>query len=235
MPLASPISARWHAPPILVRGQASVVAVELERDGAALSGTVAGTLAVYDAEGAQVATAAAAFSGGVLSATVDAADTTGRDYSGDWMVVFTWTLNSAAQQPLAHAAVLAATDLACPIGTTDLTQETSQIATLAGGVANLQPFVSEAYRDLLNDLYAADCPYWKLRSTSTLRKYLKAAAAMKAFDSFAAAHRNGVAYDRVARRLEASLPALFAALRARIDADEENAVSYRASPVEVSG
>ena len=125
----TPYSARWRGPSLIEKGKAWTVAVDVEHGGSAPTITAA-TFSLWKPGGENAVNAATAvISSGNVSYQVPAATTTDEAYGMGWVVRFDCTIGGVVFPFYNDAAVVAA-HLFPPVGTTDLTNRYSQLATL---------------------------------------------------------------------------------------------------------
>ena len=218
----TPYSARWTGPTLIPRGQDTTVTVDVEHGGSAPT-VSAVTFSLWDSAGNVIVDAASASeSSGTLSYTVTAASTTGETLGQGFLLKFSATIGGDVHDFYNDAALTLAR-LYPPIGTTDLTNRYSRLAALqTTGASDLQKFVTDAWTELTTKFYSEGLPFWRMRTPSTLRKWVTAQALVYALDDLALVLGDGGPYREEARRLEDTLPRLYMQIRSLMDSDEDN-------------
>ena len=233
MAILAPLAVRFVAPHLIIKGASTVLQVDVERSGAAVTMESAKTLTVYKADGTSPAGSpyTATLSGTTLSATIPGSDTSSLTVSGKWMVKWGFEVSSDRVYSPYNAAALCVTDLQCPVGVTDLTDRHTQISTLLSGAAGVQSKITQAWGELLSRMYADETPFWSLRSAGALRPWLIARVRQLCFEDMATAHPTGAIYQAQADRAGELLPDLYNLLKVRMDDDQNNTLTARSVPV----
>lgn len=237
MPASAP-SVRFLAPSLIVRGVDTVITVDIERDGASLTFGASPQLSVYDDTGSEVGSARSMTqAGATLSATISASDTTGKDFSGQYQIAIAYTVTGEQARTAYNAAALCLADLSPPVGVSDLAARYALLSRLQenGGVS-LQGHISQAWGELLTQLYQDEAPFWQIRSSSALRPWLLHRALEIALRDAALPLAPGNPYTTEADRLAAltdttSETGLYRRLQVRLDPGDENILEARSSPV----
>ncbi len=222
MPDGTPYSARWLGPTLLTKGHDTTVTVDIEHGGSAPT-VSAVTFSLFKPNGeAIVDGAVASESGGTLSFTVTSSSLSSESFGQGYLLQFTATI-SGDQHDLYNDAAVCLARLYCPIGTTDLTNRYSRLASLqTTGASDLQKFITDAWTETTARLYSEGLPFWRMRTPSALRPYLIALATVHALDDLSLTLGDGGPYRDEARRIEDTLPRLYNKIRSLMDSDEDN-------------
>lgn len=233
MAILSPLSVRFLAPHMIIKGAATVLQVDVERDGSAVSMESSKTLKVYAADGTSPdgSPYTATLSGTTLSATVPASDTASLTISGKWMIQWIFEVSSDRVYTPYNVAALCVSDLQCPIGVSDLTARHTQMSTLLGSASSVQAKITQAWGELLSRLYADETPFWSLRSAGALRPWMIERSRQLCFEDMATAHQSGAIYQAQADRAGELLADLYKMLKVRMDDDQNNTLTARSVPV----
>ena len=233
MAILSPLAVRFLTPHLIIKGVSTVLQVDIEREGSAVSLESAKTLTVYKADGSSPAGSpyTASLSGTTLSATIPPSDTSSLTVSGKWMVKWGFEVSSDRVYSPTNAAALCVTDLQCPVGVTDLTDRHSQMSTLLAGAAGVQTKITQAWGELLSRMYADETPFWSLRTSGALRPWLIERSKQLCFEDMATAHPSGAIYQTQADRAGDKLEGLYNSLKVRMDDDQNNTLTARSVPV----
>lgn len=221
----TPYSARWTGPVMIHRGADQTLSVSIEHGGSAPT-VSAVTFSLFDSSGNTLLDdVTGSESAGVLSYTILTAITTDKTLGPGYLVRFKATIGGDVH-PFYNDAALCLARLYPPIGTSDLTNRYSRLATLqATGASDLQKFVTDAWTELTNKLYSDSLPFWRMRTPSALREWLLTRALVFALRDLGFQLGTGAAYLEEANRLEKKLPGMFGQIRSLMDADEDNQVS----------
>ena len=233
MAVTVPLSVRFLAPSLIVKGVATLLQVDIERDGAAVAMEAAPTLSVYKPDGTSPTGSpfAAALTGTTLASTVTGPATASLDIGDRWMVRWNFEVTSDRVYTTYNTAALCLAELQCPVGVTDLTDRHTQMSALIGSAAAVQKKITQAWGELLSRMYADETPFWAVRSTGALRPWLIARSRQLCFEDMATAHATSAIYTPAAVRAGDLLPDLYRTLKVRMDDEQVNKLQARSTPV----
>ena len=230
MSSTTPYSVRWRGPVLLPVGRAWGVSVAVETAG--VSPTISSaTFTLYDQGGVErIDAATATVSGGTISYTVPSNTLTNADYGAGWLVKVEATIGGD-DLPFYNDCAICLAPLYPPVGTSDLLARYSKLADLndedddGTGAVDLQAYITDAWGELTQRMYQDGFPFWKIRSPAALRPWLLTQSLVYALDDLALLLAGDSHYTEEARRLEGTLDGLYAQIKTRMDAGEENTAS----------
>lgn len=227
MAAPAPYAFRFGAgPALVVKGVATTVEVDVERDGAAPTISSA-TYTLVDAGGATVvATTAATVAGGNVSYEVSAAATSSLSLGPHWTETWAITISSKVYTVKRDVA-LAACLLHCPVADTDLEDERRDLARdefKPGDVASWQRYIDAAWKDVLDRLVEDGLRYWRIRSPSRLRRVVIARALHKIMRDLATRMDAGDKYAEDAEYWRDEYKSALGRLQVLLDADEDGVI-----------
>ena len=214
-------SARFQGPTLIERGKDQTVSVDIEINGAPVTLT-SGAMTVYKPGGATLIDGVAGtVAGGVFtSATIGAALTSAEGLGQGWLVKMDLVIG-AATYTFYNDSILAAARLYPPISQSDLISRHSEALSLSS-TANLQHYITEAWRDITISLYTDGIPYWKWRTPSALRAVHLSRSLELMFLDYATLMQGNDRYLQLASKYRQDYVAEYTQLRSTIDVGEDN-------------
>jgi hypothetical protein len=214
-------SARFQGPTLIERGKDQTVSVAIEINGGAATIT-SGVFTLYKPGGLVLVdgVAGTVAAGVFTSATIGAALTSSEALSQGWLVKIDLVIGGATYT-FYNDAVMAAARLYGPIGQTDLINRHSEALSLSSG-ANLQQYISEAWRDIVISLYTDGIPFWKWRTPSALRAVHLSRSLELMFLDYATLMQGNDRYLQLASKYRQDYEAEYTQLRSTIDVGEDN-------------
>lgn len=214
-------SARFQGPTLIERGKDQTVSVGIEINGAPVTLT-SGTMTVYKPGGSTLVDGiAGTVAGGVFtSSTIGAALTSAEGLGQGWLIKMDLVIGGDTYT-FYNDSILAAARLYPPISQTDLISRHSEALSLSS-TANLQHYLSEAWRDITISLYTDGIPYWKWRTPSALRAVHLSRSLELMFLDYATLMQGNDRYLQLASKYRQDYVAEYTQLRSTIDVAEDN-------------
>tara|TARA_R110000822_G_scaffold41703_14_gene113501 strand:+ start:865 stop:1590 length:726 start_codon:yes stop_codon:yes gene_type:complete len=214
-------SARFQGPTLIERGKDQTVSVDVEINGAPVTLT-SGAMTVYKPGGSTLVDGVAGtVAGGVFtSATIGAALTADEGLGQGWLIKMDLVI-AGASYTFFNDSILAAARLYPPISQTDLISRHSEALSLSS-TANLQHYITEAWRDITISLYTDGIPYWKWRTPSALRAVHLSRSLELMFLDYATLMQGNDRYLQLASKYRQDYVAEYTQLRSTIDVGEDN-------------
>ena len=214
-------SARFQGPTLIERGKDQTVSVDIEINGAPVTLT-SGAMTVYKPGGSTLVDGVAGtVAGGVFtSATIGAALTAAEGLGQGWLIKMDLVIGGDTYT-FYNDSILAAARLYPPISQTDLISRHSEALSLSS-TANLQHYLSEAWRDITISLYTDGIPYWKWRTPSALRAVHLSRSLELMFLDYATLMQGNDRYLQLASKYRQDYVAEYTQLRSTIDVGEDN-------------
>ena len=224
---------------MIERGKDQTLSVQVERSGAVASISSA-TLTVFDQDGSVIkdAVTCSLLPAGTASATIAAADTTGKDLARNWLLQFDVTIGTASPLKVYrfyNDAVLCRARLYPPVGQTDLIARHSDVVNLvATSKANLQDYIDTAWADITGQMYSDAVPFWRFRTPSALRGPMFVRCFELIFRDYSTLFDAGDRYSALSDRYADQYDREMDRLRSKIDKDEDNILDGDSVPATAS-
>ncbi len=220
-------SARFRGPTLIEQNKSQTVSVALEKGGSAPT-VASAKFYLYDSGGNLIIDGQTATeSGGTVSGTVAAGDTSGKTLGPSWLVRFDVVIGGKTYR-FNNDGCLCVARLYPPIGQTDLVNRHSDVANLlASGVTSCQQYIDDAWSDVTNRMYSEQSYFWRLRTPSAFRNVMFARSLALIFRDYATLLNAGDRYMQLSDYYEQQYERAYSKLRSRIDSDEDNQLSDR--------